>query len=74
MVDSATRLECGKCLELYIPTEFLEHITSEESCKNALWTGDEKSKNISSENASPIPKSNKKKIAKENTYEEINPV
>lgn len=30
MVDNAARLECARCLELMIPTEFLEHITDEK--------------------------------------------
>ena len=75
MVDNATRLECAKCLELFIPTEFLEHVTSIDGCKGSIYKDNyEKSKAVSSENTSPIPAKDKKKVNNENNFDEINPM
>lgn len=75
MVDNATRLECAKCLELFIPTEFLEHITSVDGCKGSIYKdNDEKSKAVSSEDTSPMPAKGKKKVNNENNLDEINPM
>jgi hypothetical protein len=77
MVDSATRLECAKCLELLIPTEFFEHITNEDQCKESmLWNKNKiSSKNIlSSKATSPALRTKNSGSQKENMSEEINPV
>lgn len=59
-----------------IPTEFLDHITSEDACSGELWKKDRKtSPQFSSENTSPAIKKHKAKVKnKENNLDEINPV
>jgi len=78
MVDNASRLECNQCCELYIPTEFLEHVTSDEPCKDGLWKKEtHKSDNKEyNDNSSPVIKNQKSRLRnKENSrIEEMNPV
>lgn len=63
MIDSATRLEWAKCLDLYIPTEFLDHISGDEPCKGSIWNKSTRViiKDQMSETASPV-------INKESTF------
>ena len=77
LIDNATRLEWAKCLELFVPNEFYEHLTGENSWKGVMWKKGNKSVNKlqQSETASPIIKNKSTvRLNKENNLEDINPL
>jgi hypothetical protein len=77
LIDNATRLECAKCLELFVPNEFYEHIAGENSGKGTVWKKGNKLNNFDqkSDTASPIIKNKATvKLNKENNLEDINPM
>ena len=77
LIDNATRLEWAKCLELFAPNDFYEHIAGESSWKGSLWSKGEKLniRDQKSDTASPIIKNKTTvKLNKENNLEDINPM
>jgi hypothetical protein len=78
MVDSASRLEWSQWWELFIPTEFLEHVSGDQPCQGGLWKKEtqKSSQKTSPDINSPVIKNWKAKIRnKENSHlDEINPV